>query len=228
MCIVGSVISCGRKVSRNTTVFRLWGLFIFTFLLPPALNAANNARWTTNYYSVSGSTIREIKRSMTCNRPAQVSREGLTEWNIRWRFAPAKLQGNYRCSGFTTTTTIRITLPRWTPPAGVSDSVKQEWDRYIILLKQHEAGHGQIAMAAAGELHRRAGEIGTSPDPDALKSTVDNLMLETLREFHERDREYDRLTNHGVDQGATLAGHSSGLETDSFSRRARRMREKGR
>jgi predicted secreted Zn-dependent protease len=160
------------------------------------------------------------------SRPAKVTRDALTQWNIRSRFGTASLQGEYRCSGFTTTTTVRMTLPRWIPPEGVSDSVKREWERYIRVLKQHEAGHGQMALAAEAELHRRVAAVGTDTDPDRLKSTVEDLVRRTLREFQERDREYDRLTRHGLEQGAAL-GSGDGREKGGASRRPNRPTEEG-
>lgn len=226
--MIDVVMILRHNAPRRLPGSRLWvAVAVCVFLLPEALEATNHARWTTNYYNVTGSTIHEIRRSMLRNRPSKVTRDALTEWDIRTRFGTGRLQGGYRCSGFTTTTTIRMTLPRWTPPEAVSDSVKQEWERYLAVLSQHEAGHGQIAMATAGELHRRVAGVGIHPDPDGLKSTVKTLVVQTLQEFRERDREYDRLTRHGLEQGATLGSRDGLADSGSFSGGARRTRERG-
>lgn len=193
-----------RESFRSTT-----GLAVGFWLLiqPASAVAANQAHWSTNYYEVTGASLKEIQKSIARKKPGKVIRHALTEWNVSTRFAAAKLQGQYRCSGFTTTTTIRITLPRWSPPEDAPDEVIEAWKQYIENLREHEAGHGQIAEAAARELHRRVAELGTEPHPDQLTSKVESLVQETLSEFKDHDRTYDRLTNHGMTQGAVLSRH---------------------
>lgn len=206
----------------------LWGVLVTCLVvLPGAVSAGNYTQCTTNYYTVTGSTIREIRRSMSRNRPARVDRDALTEWTIRSHFGSVRFQGEYRCGGFTTTTTIRITLPRWKPPENVSQSVTDQWTRYITALTQHEHGHAQFALTAAGEMHRRVAEVGTAPDPAQLKSRVDSVLVQTTDEFRNRERAYDQLTNHGLKQGAALASkgdHSRG----NMNRRSERSRRDAR
>lgn len=191
-----------RPASRFTRVL-LCGAA--QFLCVQMVLAGSDAHWTTNYYKVTGSTLHEIRRSMKRNRPAHVEREALTEWTIRTRFGVVKFQDKYRCGGFTTTTIIRMTLPQWTAPEGVSESVRTEWERYLDALKNHELGHAQFALSTAGQLHRRVATMGLDSDPDNLKARVEQLVSETVRAFREREREYDRLTDHGLRQGAQLS-----------------------
>lgn len=198
-------------------------LLTLVLLRPGVLWAEHSVHCSTNYYPITGSTLREMQEAIRRNRPAHVDREALTEWNVRVRFGVVGFQDAYRCGGFTTLTTIRITLPRWTPPEGVSESVSGAWDRYIKALRGHEEGHARFALAAAAEMHRRVAALGTESDPTSLKWRVDGIVVETLEEFHKREREYDRLTGHGLEQGATLAAgrDGSGLESESPARRDR-------
>ena len=188
-------------------------------------------QWRTNYYDVSGSSIREIRRSMRRNRPPQVELDALTEWSLRARCSPSPFQGAYRCAGFNTTLAIRITLPRWTPPEGASDFVKEAWGSYITALTEHELGHAQFALSAAAELHRQVREMGTYPSPEAVQSQVQSLVMSITEEFKQREEEYDRLTNHGVDHGVVLAigdepdGERPSLERSDRSDQRRRRRE---
>lgn len=214
-----------RQFPRGAPGSGLWRvLALLGLLLPASLAAGNHTRWTTNYYSVTGSTLREIQRSMMHNRPANVDREALTEWSVRAKFSVAKFQGGYRCGGFTTTTTIRMILPRWTAPEGVPESVRHEWERFINALKQHEQGHALFALTTAGQINRRVAEVGIEPDPESLKSRVDGIVAQTIQESREREREYDRLTRHGVEQGAVLAGDRGGAEGRSVRRGHRSWR----
>lgn len=217
------------NMRRNIADPGFWGVVTVLMLLSPEpLAAGNHTRWITNYYDVTGSTIREIRRSIMRDRPAVVDREALTGWNVRSRYSVARFQGAYRCGGFTTTTTIRMVLPRWTPPEGVADSVREEWERYITALTKHEQGHAQFALSTAGELNRRVAEVGTEPNPVSLKSRVDGIIAQTIQEFHQREREYDRLTRHGLEQGAVLAAVEVSAEGESPRRGDRRRRGPGR
>ena len=99
---------------------------LWLVLQPTLACAANQAHWSTNYYQVTGSSLKEIRQSIAREKPRKLTHHALTEWNVRARFAAAKLQGQYRCSGFTTTTTIRMTLPRWTPTEDTPDEVVQD------------------------------------------------------------------------------------------------------
>ena len=64
--------------------------------------------------------------------------------------------------------------------------------------------HGQFALAAATEMHRRAKGLGTDQDPDSLKQRVEQMVVQVLDEFNQREKEYDRLTRHGSEQGAVF------------------------
>jgi len=168
--------------------------------------AQNGVSWSTNHYAVVGGDLRQIQRSMDRARPwkREHSQVAVTQWHIRTRFAVASFQGRFRCSGFNTQTTIRITMPRWREAESMSAEVRSEWARFHDALLEHEAGHGQIAMTAAAEMHRRVGTVRTESDPETLKQRVEQLVAQITDEYRERDAEYDRLTQHGATQGARL------------------------
>lgn len=168
--------------------------------------AQNGVTWATNHYRVAGETLREIQRSMERAQPWQRDRShaAVTEWNIRTRFAVAAFQGGFRCSGFTTETSIRITMPRWKESLDAPADVQSEWSRYYSALLEHEVGHGQMAVAAAAEMHRQVATLGTQSDPDILKQRADGLVAEVTAEYRQREAEYDRRTEHGATQGARL------------------------
>jgi predicted secreted Zn-dependent protease len=177
-----------------------------TSALAASALAQGGTTWSTNYYAVTGDTLREIHESIDRARPwrAQHHHVAITDWSVRSRFAVAPFEGAFRCSGFTTLTTIRITMPRWVPPEGVSDEVRAEWERYEGALFEHEVGHGQFALAAAAEMHRRAKGLGTEREAEALKQRVEAMVVQVLEEFNQREKEYDRLTGHGAGQGAVF------------------------
>lgn len=174
------------------------------------LHAQTALQWTTNYYSVTGATLGEIRQSIRQSRPwkDRLAVDGFTDWRVNWRFSVMPIAGGCRCSSFSTQTTIVTTLPLWTPPTNALDSVIRTWTNYIVALGRHEAGHAQMALAAGAELHRRARELGAGTDCDSLKATLTGLGEKVVAEYRQQDKEYDERTRHGATQGATLPGRS--------------------
>jgi len=168
--------------------------------------------WTTNYYPVTGATLPEIRRSIREARPWKDRQDvdGFTEWKVSWQFSVMQTSDGCRCSTFNTQTRITITLPRWTPPTNAPATVVQIWTNYFTALLRHEVGHGQMAAAAAGELHRRVKSLGGGTDCDSLKRSLNALGESVVAEFRQKDKEYDERTRHGATQGATLPGRMRG------------------
>ena len=179
----------------------------FLALFPVALaQTQNRLEWRTNYYSVTGMSLGEIRRSMDQSRPWKdpPDQTGSTEWQIEWRFEVTPAEDGCRCKSFTTTTTITNTLPRWTPLAEAPAELKAAWTRFIKALGEHEAGHSRLALAAAADLHKRMKELGKGADCDGLRKRINDLAARVLEEYRQRDVEYDRRTRHGATQGVAL------------------------
>lgn len=168
----------------------------------------NSVRQTTNYYPVTGATLPEIRRSMNENRPwkDRQSIDGLTTWRVDWRFTVSPSANGCYCHTFTTTTTIAITLPRWTAPTNASEQVKAAWTRYYSALARHEAGHAQLGHGAAAELQRKSRDFGTRPDCESLKSSITAACEQVVQDFRRRDKEYDERTRNGARDGASFPG----------------------
>lgn len=175
-------------------------------ILPWMASAQNSLIWRTNFYTVSGQSVRELRQSMRQARPWQDNTEtvGLTQWRIDWRFDLKPTANGCRCASFTTTTSITNTLPRWTTATNATPDVRADWNRFVTSLGQHEDGHTRMAFAAVAELHKRVKEVGEESDCDRLKKKINDLALRVVDDFRARDREYDRRTNHGATQGAGL------------------------
>lgn len=176
------------------------------FLLPAAATAQNTLTWRTNFYAVTGESIRELRQSMRQARPWKDDTEtvGLTQWRIDWRFDLKPTAGGCRCASFTTTTSITNTLPRWTPPTNAPPELRADWNRFITSLGQHEDGHSRLAFAAVAELHKQVKAAGEDTDCGRLRNKINDLARRVVDDFRAREREYDRRTNHGATQGASF------------------------
>jgi predicted secreted Zn-dependent protease len=169
---------------------------------------------TTNYYPVTGDDLRAIHLSLRQSQPRRSAGgyDGLAVWNINWRFSASQNGSVCRLATFTTTTTINITLPRWVAPTNASAAVRAEWDRYIRALGQHEYGHAQYALAAAGEMQRRLKEVSEDGSCEGLKQRVNSFCQAIVQKYKQLDSAYDERTDHGRNEGARLGReHRPGL-----------------
>ena len=187
-----------------------------------ALNASSQeVQWATNYYSVSGTNLAEVHRSIRRSRPWKNNSDayGVTEWRVDWRFDLQGTDNGCRVQRFTTKTSIKITLPRWAQPTNAEPGIREVWNRYMKALEQHEGGHAQIGLAAAAEIRRKAIALSSSGTCDALKQTVNDSCSQALTEYRKKDEHYDRQTEHGATQGARLPeGRFRGRFRDDQSR----------
>jgi predicted secreted Zn-dependent protease len=165
-------------------------------------------QWVTNYYRVTGATLPEIRQSIRDARPWKNREEmdGFTDWRVTWQFTVMPTSDGCRCTTFNSQTRIVMTLPLWTPPTNVLVTVTQIWTNYFAALLRHEVGHGQMALAAAAEIHRRVKEQGGGSDCDSLKQSLNQIGQTVVAEYRQRDKDYDVRTQHGATQGARLPG----------------------
>jgi predicted secreted Zn-dependent protease len=127
---------------------------------------------------------------------------GHTHWKVAWSFEmTAQDDGSCRVSAVSTDLTAEIILPRLS--GGDARQVAM-FDKYISALREHELGHYENGRAAAGAV--RAGLLA-APMKSSCDETEERLHAQsraTVARFNEKDREYDRRTEHGVTQGAQL------------------------
>lgn len=172
------------------------------------LRAQGAVRWTTNFYSVQGMTIPELRRSIRENRPwkARFNHDAMTDWRVNWQFTVTPTPSGCRVSTFGTQTTIVITMPRWNAPTNAPEATRQIWQKCVSALGQHEAGHGAMALAAASELAKKVQAIGEGSDCDGLKARLDTECRAVIDTYRAKDKLYDETTRHGATQGAVLPG----------------------
>ncbi|MBI1841071.1 MAG: DUF922 domain-containing protein [Verrucomicrobia bacterium] len=168
--------------------------------------AQSETRWTTNYYTVAGSTLPDIEASMRRSRPAQGQTEwqGFTKWNVTWRFTSQTSASGCQPTSFSVQTALTTTLPRWQGSTNATSLTRTNWIRFFQALSRHERGHAQFALDAATELRKRLDEVGEAADCLALRERIDALGKSVVDDAIAKEKQYDIDTRHGVSQGAAL------------------------
>lgn len=161
-------------------------------------------RWTTNYYRVTGSTLREVRQSINRSRPwrdrSQV--DASTAWNVTWKYGFASTPQGCQPESVRAATVVTTTLPLYVPPTNAAPELKQRWAGYFKALAAHEARHAAIATRAAEEVQRSLAAIGTRANCPTLQADLNALGESLLARFRQEEREMDRASQHGIVDGA--------------------------
>ncbi len=170
-------------------------------------HAAPDAGLTVEYYDVQGTTLPQLRASLSALGPVDDDGErhhGQVNWNLQWRYNYSTDRGGCRLTGFAVQRSTTMQLPRWVDVDRASPALRSEWERYSQALRLHEDGHVETGALAAAEIERRAAAVKRSSTCAALGTTLDGIGKAVVQEFKARDVEYDATTGHGATQGAQI------------------------
>ena len=162
---------------------------------------------STDYRDVGGATEAELVASLkavSASDPLGHHFAGATRWQLRWNFRVESTDGRCRVVSAATELDLQTTLIRWNPPLNAQPALVQRWNAFADAVRKHEAGHRDIAIAAARDVGERAGHVADEADCETLKRNVQKVADATLREYRDKESSYDVTTMHGRTQGATF------------------------
>jgi predicted secreted Zn-dependent protease len=188
------------RPARDSIVLGLMLLGLTT----PAAVAQHSLVIQTNYYVITGASVREMRQSLNKQRPGGISAgtDALTTWTIQWQMKATPTDNGCQLTQFTTRATITLTLPIWRMPTNAPAGVRSAWARYLQALTQHELGHAKFGREAAEVIQRQVGTIHSDTDCDRLRQRVKDMVETVIRDHRKREADYDRETDHGRKDGA--------------------------
>jgi len=155
-------------------------------------------------YEIHGTTARELTQQMVTLGPPDGDGRRFaanTRWTVRWTYPYARSARGCTTGPVRTDVTVKIVLPHWIP---VRPQLETEWVRFSRALRHHEDGHREIGVEAAREIAAALVRLEPQPTCEALETAADSLGERLLQEARNRDKRYDRETNHGQTQGARM------------------------
>jgi predicted secreted Zn-dependent protease len=124
--------------------------------------------------------------------------DGLTTWGLRWGFAYNDTAGSCSLRSATIDIEAIITLPDVEDPEALPAEELVTWQGYVQQLRTHEDGHVNIYRAGAQELSNEVLQLGTMPDCDQLRQTLNALGEAKIARIRQADVNYDLETGHGA------------------------------
>lgn len=158
----------------------------------------------TDYYSVSGRTAKEIRNDLNRKTPVQenkVKYDGETTWSVEWDFWWNESHGRCSITNVTTKVDIQYILPKLAVATPLPQALQQKWDNYMQALTAHEVGHKNMGVGAANEIEQKIKSMASRPTCKQLESDANRLGAEIITKYNYLDDEFDRRTNHGINDG---------------------------
>lgn len=160
------------------------------------------------YYDVAGQSVAQIRQEMKRNGTKWNDGKvyaALTSWDIRYSYDVTSENGKFLISSTATDVDIVIDMPRWNADPQASRELLGEWERYARVLKEHESGHRDLAVKAAGEINEILAGLGSFGSRAELDREAKKQAQAKLKQMKQLQIDFDEHTNHGIKQGASLA-----------------------
>lgn len=160
----------------------------------------------TRHFPVTGYDSATIRQSISTNGPR--AKDGTTyhahtvkdiKWGYRW------IESDSRCRISRIDISIRVEylLPQLQNVDKLDEGLKSRWDAYYQKLFEHEQQHKDFGIMAARELERELESIEQLPC-FGMENHLDRVAESVLDKYDRLEKEFDRYTNHGVNQGVML------------------------
>lgn len=160
------------------------------------------------HYSFGGRSQAAATRNYLAAKPQGVSYRGKpfraaaqTTWRLAYRTKFHATPVSCAITSIEVVVPVRYMMPRWLDYERAGKQAQRRWDKFYQRLFFHEQGHGKIALAGGQDLYDALAEIGTQPDCNLLRDKSRKALGEIRAQTKQRQRAYDRRTNHGIRQG---------------------------
>jgi predicted secreted Zn-dependent protease len=154
------------------------------------------------YYDVYGVTAEALNAAIKAKGPKGYG--SFTDSKVSYTYQSQAGPTGCRVQTLDTELAITMTLPRWVQaPGAVTPALAASWERYLAALRAHESAHIDLIRRLYTILRAGLAET-TAPTCGELEAALRGRYDAVMREGQRVNDEYDRQTDHGRAQGATL------------------------
>ena len=176
-------------------------------LLASAAVAEPLVRVHTSYYYIDGPSATVLAAQLDNNGPVGADgnhHPGRTRWDIQWKLR-SQQQGN-ACGMKEAAVAVGIaqTLPKWRGEGKGATGLRALWTRFVDALQRHEDVHKQHGIKAAKEIEAAVLALKPASNCEDLESAANARAQEIVSKYKSLDEAYDKKTDHGRQDGASL------------------------
>ena len=173
----------------------------------PAL-AEPVTRVHTSYYYIDGSSATVLAGQLDQAGPKDVDgnrHPGKTRWDVQWKFNHHQAGESCGVKDVTVAVGVAQIMPKWRgqdKPGGAA--LKTRWNKFLEALKRHEDGHKEHGIKAGAEIEKALLAIKPASNCEDLDKVANAAGEKVVEKYRKQDADYDRSTDYGRKQGATL------------------------
>ena len=154
-------------------------------------------------YPVYGLTLPQLQSSMHANSPNSPF-FGRSDGRITWNFRFYDTGGECRMTSVGVDVRVVISMPDWKDRDQAPPDLVRQWDTFYEALLRHEKGHARITRQQANRVRQQMSRLGARPRCSTLSAEANEVGNQILKKSQRLQDEYDRRTDHGKKEGATL------------------------
>jgi len=178
-------------------------------LLMPAAPVAGEPliRLHTSYYYIDGPSAAVLAAQLDQKGPVGsggVHYAGRTRWDIQWKFSTQQQGTVCQMKEVAIAIGVAQTMPRWRGENKGAAGMKALWSKFIVALQRHEDRHKENGLNAGKEIETAVLAVKPASNCEDLELTANTAAQAVVSKYQALDEEYDRKTDHGRNQGATL------------------------
>jgi predicted secreted Zn-dependent protease len=180
---------------------------VLGLLVSPPVQAEPTITTTFQFYDIYPRQVKDIGPELDHHTPIRVQGRkfrGYTKWYVRWQFTWYEKPGRCDITGVQTFLTVNYTLPRIPAKHRLPPATRAAFDRYYQALFRHEQNHKNSGLYAAREIETAIANLPPFKTCPALETAANQLGYRLIERYAQRDRDYDRETDHGRLEGVVL------------------------
>ncbi len=140
------------------------------------LGACTSTTVTTGFYTVSGTSGKQLDREVRRKGPLKGHAFAATEIRMTPDVEEEVLPGGCRIKRAKIKVAAHITLPKWNDRASADKDLRRGWDNLAAYAKWHEDQHVKIAETWAREMERALLGMPAEPTCSALARKAGTLV----------------------------------------------------
>lgn len=150
------------------------------------------------FYDVEGRSSRALEESIRYAGPIGFDAATRANMSAYWEYQRV----GQRCQLTVLEVPLEVTIryPRWVDLDRASRQMRTSWERRMVVLEVHENGHAILAFATALDLYNELALFGQDLDCNSVNESMQVLSDAAMATLRIRQREYDRITEHGERQ----------------------------
>jgi predicted secreted Zn-dependent protease len=165
------------------------------------------SRVHASFYYVDGGSATVLVAQMDKNGPKAEDGKrypSKTRWDVQWKYNHDQQGETCGVKDVAVAVGIAQNLPRWRGEDKPAGALAARWKKFAEAVKRHEDGHKEHGLKAAVEIETALQALKPASNCEDLDKAANAAGERIVEKYRKRDADYERSTDHGRRQGATL------------------------